>query len=222
MPLCLEMSAMRGVCRGQRWENWIYVLFKRGAGRVSPAFFQHAQLQVLQQHDKSIQTINQSVNRLTRLNHDLLLLARIENRQFPLQEIINLDKIVQQKTAELADMMTSLHIDLQLHLTPVRISCNHHLAEVIVNNLLNNALRYNREGGLIIVELTPQHITVSNTSLLPALEKDKISRRFYRHPETKAVGNGLGLSIVKQVCNVAGFTLHYDYQEGMHIFSILL
>jgi signal transduction histidine kinase len=178
--------------------------------------------QVLQQHDKSIQTINQSVNRLTRLNHDLLLLARIENRQFPLQEIINLDKIVRQKTAELADMMASLHIDLQLHLTPVRISCNHHLAEVIVNNLLNNALRYNREGGLILIELTPQHITISNTSLLPALEKDKISRRFYRHPETKAEGNGLGLSIVKQVCNVTGLTLHYDYQEGMHIFSILL
>jgi signal transduction histidine kinase len=150
------------------------------------------------------------------------LLARIENRQFPLQEEIDLDKIVQQKTEELAELMTSLQINLQLHLTPVRISCNHHLAEVIVNNLLNNALRYNKEGGSIIIELTPQHITVSNTSLLPALEKDKISRRFYRHPETKAEGNGLGLSIVKQVCNVTGFILQYDYQEGMHIFSISL
>jgi len=178
--------------------------------------------QVLQQHNKSIQTINQSVNRLTRLNHDLLLLARIENRQFPLQEEIDLDKIVQQKTEELAELMTSLQINLQLHLTPVRISCNHHLAEVIVNNLVNNALRYNKEGGIIIIELTPQHITISNTSVLPALEKDKISRRFYRHPETKAEGNGLGLSIVKQVCNVTGFTLQYDYQKEMHIFSISL
>jgi signal transduction histidine kinase len=177
---------------------------------------------VLQQHDKSIQIINQSVNRLTRLNHDLLLLARIENRQFPLQEAIDLDKIIQQKTEELAELIASLHINLQLHITPVRISCNQHLAEVIVNNLLNNALRYNREEGIIIIELTPQHITVSNTSVLPMLEKDKISRRFYRHPETKADGNGLGLSIVKQVCNVTGFTLQYDYQEGMHIFSILL
>jgi signal transduction histidine kinase len=178
--------------------------------------------QVLQQHDKSIQTINQSVNRLTRLNHDLLLLARIENRQFPLQEIIDLDKIIQQKIEEIAELMTSLQINVQLHITPVRISCNHHLAEVIVNNLLNNALRYNKEGGQIIIELTPQHMTVSNTSVLPALEKDKISRRFYRHPDTKAEGNGLGLSIVKQVCNVTGFTLQYDYQEGMHIFSISL
>jgi signal transduction histidine kinase len=177
---------------------------------------------VLQQHDKSIQTISQSVNRLTRLNQDLLLLARIENGQFPLQEKIDLDKIIQQKTEELAELLASKKILLQTKLTPVRTSCNHHLAEVIVNNLLNNAIRYNKEGGLIKIELTPQQLIISNTSLLPALEKEKVSQRFYRHPDTKADGNGLGLSIVKQVCTVTGYTLQYDYQQGLHIFSITL
>ena len=177
---------------------------------------------VLQHHDKSIQTIGQSVNRLTRLNHDLLLLARIENGQFPLQEKIDLDKIIQLKTEELAELLGSKKIDLQLQLTPVHISCNPHLAEVIVNNLLNNAIRYNKEGGIIKIELTPQQLVISNTSLLPALEKEKVSQRFYRHPDTKADGNGLGLSIVKQVCAVTGYTLQYDYQQGLHIFLITL
>ena len=177
---------------------------------------------VLQQHDKSIQTIGQSVNRLTRLNHDLLLLARIENGQFLLQEKIDLDKIIQQKTDELAELLASKKITLQTKLTPVYTSCNHHLAEVIVNNLLNNAIRYNKEGGLIKIELTPQQLIISNTSLLPALQKEKVSQRFYRHPDTKADGNGLGLSIVKQVCTVTGYRLQYDYQQGLHIFLITL
>jgi signal transduction histidine kinase len=177
---------------------------------------------VLQAHDKSIQTIDQSVNRLTRLNQDLLLLARIENGQFPKQEKIDLDKIIQQKTGELAELLSSKKIALQVNLTPVRIYCNPHLAEVIVNNLLNNAIRYNKEGGIINIALTPQRLVISNTSLLPALEKEKISHRFYRHPDTKAEGNGLGLSIVNQVCAVTGYTLKYDYQQGLHIFSIAL
>lgn len=178
--------------------------------------------QLLQQHDRSIETIGHSVNRLTRLNQDLLLLARIENRQFPLQEEIDLDKILQQKVEELAELINAQQLTLQQQLIPVHINGNRHLVEVIVNNLLNNAIRYNKEGGTIIIELTSQRVSISNTSHLPALEKDKISKRFYRHPETKADGNGLGLSIVKQVCNVTGFRLHYDYQQGMHIFSISL
>ena len=178
--------------------------------------------QILQQHNKSIQTIEQSVNRLTRLNQDLLLLARIENGQFSLQEKIDLNKIIQQKTEELAELLSSKKITLQEQLTSVHIDCNQHLAEVIVNNLLNNAIRNNKEGGIIKIELTPEQLIISNTSLLPALEKDKISRRFYRHPETKADGNGLGLSIVSQVCTVTGYTLQYDYQQGLHVFSITL
>lgn len=177
---------------------------------------------VLQHHNKSIQTIGQSVNRLTRLNHDLLLLARIENGQFPLQEKIDLDKIILQKTDELAELLASKKITLETRLTPVHISCNPHLAEVIVNNLLNNAIKYNKEGGIIKIELSPRQLIISNTSLLPVLEKERVSQRFYRHPDTKADGNGLGLSIVKQVCAVTGFTLQYDYQQGLHIFSITL
>jgi signal transduction histidine kinase len=176
--------------------------------------------QVLERHLKSIQTIDQSVNRLTRLNQDLLLLARIENGQFPLHEHIELDKIVQQKAVELRELIASQKIDLQLQLTPVQISGNQHLTEVIVNNLLNNAIRYNKEGGTIIINVSPQQLTVSNTSVLPMLEKNKISRRFYRHPNTKVDGNGLGLSIVNQVCTLIGYTLQYDFQNGFHIFSI--
>ena len=178
--------------------------------------------QVLQKHNTSIQTIEQSIGRLTRLNQALLLLARIENRQFLLNESIQLDAIVKQRAEELTELTASEKINVQLKLTPVAVAFNRHLADIVVSNLLNNAIRYNKEGGTIIVELTPERFTISNTSVLPALESGKISRRFYRHPNTKPDGNGLGLSIVNQICEMAGYVLHYAYVNGLHVFSIAL
>jgi signal transduction histidine kinase len=178
--------------------------------------------QILQKHNTSIQTIEQSVARLTRLNQALLLLARIENRQFLLNETIQFDAIVKQRTEELMELTASEKITVQLKLTPVAVAFNRHLADIIVSNLLNNAIRYNKEGGTIIVELTPERFTISNTSVLPALETGKISRRFYRHPNTKPDGNGLGLSIVNQICEMAGYVLQYSYHSGLHVFSIAI
>jgi two-component system, OmpR family, sensor histidine kinase QseC len=56
--------------------------------------------------------------------------------------------------------------------------------------------------------------------VLPALDPGKIARRFYRHPKTRPDGNGLGLSIVDQICEMAGYTLHYYYHNGLHTFSV--
>lgn len=178
--------------------------------------------QLLQQHNHAIQTIEQSVRRLTRLNQALLLLARIENRQFILNEAIQLDEIVKEKTEELAELMASQKITVNSKIEPVSVSFNRHLAEVMVSNLLNNAIRYNKEGGTILIELTPKHFTISNTSVLPPLESGKISHRFYRHPDTRPDGNGLGLSIVNQVCEMAGYRLRYYHHNGLHVFSITL
>jgi signal transduction histidine kinase len=178
--------------------------------------------QLLQQHNGAIQTIEQSVRRLTRLNQALLLLARIENRQFIVNETIQLDEIVKEKTEELAELMASQKIAINSTVEPVSVSFNRHLAEVMISNLVNNAIRYNKEGGTIIIELTPKHFTISNTSVLPPLEPGKISHRFYRHPDTRPDGNGLGLSIVNQVCEMAGYTLRYYHHNGLHVFSITL
>jgi signal transduction histidine kinase len=175
---------------------------------------------LLHQHNTSIQTIEQSVQRLTRLNQALLLLARIENRQFLTNETMALDALVKEKTTELAELIASKKITLDVQTTAVNISFNRHLTEAIIQNLLNNAIRYNVPGGKIGITLTQAAFSIANTSAIPALEPEKISRRFYRHPQTQADGNGLGLSIVQQVCNWAGYRLHYNYKNAQHVFVI--
>ncbi len=61
---------------------------------------------------------------------------------------------------------------------------------------------------------------VSNTSDDAALDADQIFNRFYR-PSEKTTGNGLGLSIVKAVCDYHGWKILYAYADGKHQFVVI-
>ncbi|MFP5042099.1 sensor histidine kinase [Parasediminibacterium sp. JCM 36343] len=175
---------------------------------------------VLQNHHASIATIEQSVNKLSRLNQSLLLLAKIENHFFELTETILWDELIKQKIEEVAELNSSNQIKTTIDVVPVAAVFNLHLADIIITNLFNNAIRYNVAGGAIDIALTANYLVIGNTSSLPALDIQKIGSRFYRHPQTTQPGNGLGLSIVQQVCAIAGYKLQYSYIDSMHCFKV--
>ncbi len=69
--------------------------------------------------------------------------------------------------------------------------------------------------------MTNDLLSIANTSDVPELDKEKVFRRFYRHGDTGEEGNGLGLSIVKEICELAGFSIVYRHKENRHVFSII-
>jgi two-component system, OmpR family, sensor histidine kinase QseC len=176
---------------------------------------------VLKNHHAAIATIDNAAKRLSRLNQSLLLLARIENRRFELNEKVEWETMLLQRLQALDDLIAARQLQVSLHTIPVTTIFHQHLADILLTNLLSNAIRYNRDGGSMAINLDETSLMVSNNSLLPALDSTKIFNRFYRHPETKADGSGLGLSIVQQICKEAGYQLNYQYSNNLHIFSIL-
>ena len=104
--------------------------------------------------------------------------------------------------------------------TSLPIKANRSLLESMINNLVVNAVRHNKAGGEITVSLTDNRLTVSNTSDDAALDENQIFNRFYR-PTEKAMGNGLGLSIVKAVCDYHGWKISYAYCDGRHEFTVI-
>nr|WP_256471394.1 ATP-binding protein [Solitalea agri] len=162
------------------------------------------------------------VNKLSRLNQSLLLLTKIEVKRFELDEEIQFDEILQQKINELTELISANQLIFKTEIEKLTISFNRQLAEIIIGNLLNNAVRYNYSGGDIDISLKEGSLVISNTSALPELDKEKVFQRFYRHPDTKSDGNGLGLSIVRQICEVANFRCTYQYKNDRHIFTIVL
>lgn len=174
----------------------------------------------LQQNPQYITDIENAVNKLSRLYQSLLLLTKVENKQFVLNEKIDLKEIADERCTQSAELAASRGIGLTTDTTACPIVFHHQLAEIIINNLLNNALRYNIQGGKIAVTLKDGKLTVANTSAIPALDSAQLFTRFYRHGDTKADGNGLGLSIVKQICDWAQYPVSYSYSAGMHQFTI--
>ncbi|XZF16222.1 sensor histidine kinase [Chitinophagaceae bacterium MMS25-I14] len=175
---------------------------------------------LLQHSPAQIPDIEKAVHKLSRLYQALLLLTKVENRQFILNEKVAVNEIIQDKYLELSEMLEARDLDAIINIRPFEIIFHRQLTEIIISNLLYNAIRYNMPGGEIDIQLEENVFTVSNTSLLPQLDIQRVFQRFYRHADVKEDGNGLGLSIVQQICDMAGFIPLYAYENERHIFSV--
>ena len=166
-----------------------------------------------------IQRLYEVSNRLARLNRSLLLLVKIDNRQYQQMEDINLSSFIEKLIPFLQNVTGDISLHQEFHNPTLTIRANRTLLESLVNNLIVNAVRHNRPQGAITICVSDRELAISNTSDEPALNDKLIFSRFYR-PSEKVKGNGLGLSIVKAICEYHGWTIKYRYFDNRHIFII--
>lgn len=150
--------------------------------------------------------IQHGVDRCTRLMEQLLVLARLEPQQ---------SQTIQQ-TLDLADSITHIAVQhrysleknkIQLHLdTPHTVlHGNTEQLDILLRNLLDNAIRYSGHGKNIWISCGHQndghaYLTVEDQGVgIPEAQYDKIFDRFYRLSDAPSTGSGLGLSIVQQI-----------------------
>lgn len=165
-----------------------------------------------------IEDIYLAVGKLSRLNQSLLMLAKIENNLIGDQETIDLDNLIKQKARQFHELLQLHNINLRTALANKQINMNKHLADMLINNLLSNAIRHNYKDGEIFIQLSDSQLIISNTSSDTALIADKVFERFYKNAASE--GMGLGLAISSQICNLYYFKLNYAYQDRQHIFTV--
>lgn len=173
-----------------------------------------------QEEAAALQVIDDTTHKLSRLNGSLLLLAKLEAKPFNEKTVVPLHEVVEKKLAERQELLHLSAIDVKKNLEPVSLKANEALLDVILSNLLNNAIRFNHHRGRIVTELSPEKLCIANTSDLPPLDNDKIFGRFYRHPASAKDGTGLGLAIAKQAVMMSGFVIDYSYEKGLHVFTV--
>jgi signal transduction histidine kinase len=172
------------------------------------------------QQNQRIHTAFESANRLSKLNEALLLLSKIENHQFVDLSEIDVCKLIQSRFEYLEELFALKQIELTVLLeTKVTFNMNSLLADILINNLLSNALRHNIEKGKIIVLSENQKITISNTGKEDEIDVSRLFRRFAK--QTTASGsNGLGLAIAYEICKNHNLELDYRYSNKMHCMTI--
>ena len=166
-----------------------------------------------------IQDLFQMTSRLSHLNRSLLLLAKIDNKQFDTKEHIQLAQFIEGLIPSLESISGQLRIYRLYPQKPVGINANRILLESMVNNLIINAVRHNTPDGTITIGIDDNKLTIANTSAEPPLSPSLIFRRFYRPAQNKS-GNGLGLAIVKAICDYHGWNIEYQYKENQHCFVV--
>ena len=166
---------------------------------------------------RQVQGVYKAVEKLSRLCQSLLLLTRIENNQYASTQRVFINELVEEKNRELQDWVSAMNLKIVMLLDPIPVTMNRELSEILISNLFSNAVRHNEENGSIIIQISDNCLSVSNTGKVP-LDKNRIFDRFFK--SDYSIGSGLGLAIVQQICDQYRFTLDYNFQEGQHCFSI--
>lgn len=172
-----------------------------------------------EKQSESLQAVYNSVQKLAKLNQSLLLLAKIENNQFHDKKQIDLKQKIEEKLADFHELWSARDLTVQTTLTPAILCMNEELLDVLLNNLLSNATRHNYKGGKIDIALNKNSLTIANSSQIPELNAMTLYQRFGK-ASNGSESNGLGLSIIKQICDTSGFTISYRFGSGMHTFII--
>lgn len=164
---------------------------------------------------------NSALARISRINKNLLLLAKIENHQFEDAEQLDLSVLLQETADILAEHLDSKRLSFEMNIHPgVSVHANGVLLEVMLNNLFVNAIRHSPRQGNISISLNAGLLRISNTGTT-GLEPEKLFRRF-SNTSPLSPGTGLGLSIIKEICDRYSWPLSYNFEKDQHTFSIRL
>jgi len=173
-----------------------------------------------QEQNKMLSSLNDSVARLNRLNKNLLLLSKLENDNYVEKISICLNEIIEKHIDFFTEQAKGKNLKIKLQLTEkVFVKSNPVLAEILISNLFLNAIRHNKNNGLILVKLSNRSVVFSNTGQLHPLVAHNLFNRFSKSNPSEQ-GNGLGLAIIKKIASQNNWIISYAFADNLHSFTV--
>ena len=168
-----------------------------------------------------VQTYN-ATQRLYKLNKGLILLTRIENKQFIETSTIDLVKAIDEKIEILEDFFEAKKITIQkVYNKEVTKEINASLLSVLLDNLFINAIKYNlEENGTIKITVDEDSFSFENTSFADKIDKQFLFERFNKNSISGSLG--LGLSLIKKIVDFYNWHVSYSCKDGVHKFKIYM
>ena len=169
---------------------------------------------------KALNAVYQSTSRLSKLSKTLGLISKIDNQEFTNKEQISLKPFIQnilynfKELAELKKVKISTELDEN-----ATLFIDGYLLDVLLSNLLKNALSHNFANGEITIHLGPHRLAIANTGQPLAFPEDQLYDRFRKNPD-KPQSLGLGLAIVKRICDLNDIKINYIYNQDRHLFEL--
>lgn len=175
---------------------------------------------VIRDHDAQSQqqglaSLNQSVGRASQMIGQLLSLARLGSDNIPFERI-SPAAIAREVAATLSPLALKKNITLSFDADAhAWINGNVEVFELIIRNLIDNAIKYTPEGGSVAISVVQDnghvHCRVQDSGVgIPPEYLLHVVERFYRLPGNRTIGSGLGLSIVQRGAEVLHGTVGFE------------
>jgi signal transduction histidine kinase len=164
--------------------------------------------------------IEEAASRLSRINKSLLLLSKIENQQYEKTDTVALLPLLEKIKALNEDFILDKSIAFFDEATEeLDFKINSELCFILINNLIQNAIRHNVKDGKITITIKNKTLIISNTGVLEALNEVSIFERFEKK-SSNVNSIGLGLAIVKEIAEANAIEVVYQYENNRHAFSL--
>lgn len=166
---------------------------------------------------KHTKSIYYNCLRLSKINHGLTLLARIESGAFENSEKINITKVLKSQIKHYSEVVELNELSIKTDLKQqIHFHINPDLIEILISNLIRNAIKHNISNGKIHINTTKNRIRFSNNGDASQIEINQ----FKRFNKSNKNSLGLGLSIISKICLANTIQLKYNYENGFHNFDL--
>ncbi len=167
-----------------------------------------------------LQSIENTVKKLTALNKALILLSKIENHQFNESIAVNFNDKIKSIIKHNQELLDNKNIALETEFdNELIVPFNTTLADVLITNLFQNAIRHNYINGSIHVSIKNNLLIISNSGEPLSISEDELFIRFKKNDASKE-SLGLGLSIVKSIATLYNINIEYYYLSDKHVFAL--
>lgn len=172
---------------------------------------------------KYLTNINYESDRLVRLVNDILRLSSLNNGSIKVKKVpVNLKNSVDKVLASLKVKAAEKSLKVVNSVDQkIKISADEELLGHLLENLIDNAIKYNKENGSLFIEAISDSqitLTVRDTGMgIPEEDLNKICDQFYRVKSTQNIpGSGLGLTIVKSIVELhkGSLTIESKVNQG--------
>ena len=159
---------------------------------------------------KTINRIDIGAKTISNIYDDLTYLI-LNQKQVSINEELNLKEIIEQRVEYFSSLATIKKIDITTNLKDsIRLTIDKKKISKLIDNILSNAIKYNKVSGSINIVLDTNKLTVEDTGR--GIKKENIDLMFDRYARfDKSVGGfGIGLNIVKMICTQYNLTINIE------------
>ena len=165
---------------------------------------------------QALAAILQNTNGLSKLNSTLILLSKIEHQRFIDTEKVNFAHITDEVLGNFKDLIKIRKIEIRKdYQSDFELEMSTTLAEILIANLVQNAIRHNIDSGYIEIQMNARCLTIANPGKGLKVQPEVLFKRFHRESLVEE-SLGLGLAIVKRICDQANLNVTYTCEEAKH------